>query len=66
MNGIINLLLGIFAIGNVAYHLTQKAGMSGKFFGVEVSSTVYCLIWGALGVYFLSAFFRMKKRSKQN
>ncbi len=63
MKGILNLLLGIFAIGNVGYNL-YRGGVAGSFFGFVVSSPVYCLIWSALAIYFLSAFYRMNKKPK--
>lgn len=66
MKGILNLILGIFALVNVGYHLYAKSGMSGRFFGIEVSSPIYCLIWSALGIYFLYSFYKVNAKPKQH
>lgn len=65
MKGILNLVLGIMGIFTVGYHLAFANGAPGRFFGIEVSSPVYCLIWSTLAIYFLYSFYKMNRGPKQ-
>lgn len=60
---IINLIIGIFAAGNVGYKLFTCPLCPDRIFSFEIPGIAYIAIWTLFAVSCLSAFNRARKMS---
>ena len=60
MQRIIYLILGLFSLFEVGYHLARYNGEPGSIFGFDIPNIPYLLIWGGLGVLFLYRYYQMR------
>jgi len=66
MKGIVNILVGIYAIYKIASHFMNTPGENAYLFGFEVNQLVYAAFWGFIAFMCLADFMRTSKRSNNN